>query len=313
MPSYTFTLESSLGPPLSQFNNNVFTSVSAGNYTVVVSDANGCTDSLPLVIPVFSASTDSVVADSASCYGSNTGAIKIYPSPPSRNPYTFSLNGGTAQVFNVFYNLGAGIYQVVVTDTNGCKDTIDVSLGQPDSIDGRVWLNDSLLPRDTTILTSRGYASFTKLNSNPWKVVFTPPLPYTINTDSMVQVQTSQDVTYTVTVYMDSTDTDCFIRYTGLIEVIDIPEIPNTFTPNGDGFNDVWKIDPVKYPNPEVMIFDRWGEVVFTSNNYTNDWGGIDQRNGKQLPDGAYFYVLKIPSLNNQVIKGNINIVDSKQ
>ena len=61
------------------------------------------------------------------------------------------------------------------------------------------------------------------------------------------------------------------------------------------------------------MIFDRWGEVVFTSNNYTNDWGGIDQRNGKQLPDGAYFYVLKIPSLNNQVIKGNINIVDSKQ
>ena len=309
-PQYTYTLQSSTGSPITQ-NDSLFANVSVGTYTVMVSDAQGCTDSLHFTVPPFVPSRDSIVVDSVHCYDGNGGVIKIYPLPADRNPYTFSLNGGTPQVYNVFYNLTANNYQVIVSDANNCMDTLNLSVGQPDSIDSRVWLNDTLLPRDSIILNNRDYANFTKLSSNPWMVTFTPTTPYTVYTDSLVQVQPLQSLTYTVTIFMDSTDKGCFIQYTGFIDVMVLPEFPNTITPNGDGINDVWKVDLTKYPNAAVTIFDRWGEIVYTSTDYTNDWGGIDQRNGKKLPDGTYFYLMKVPSQNNAVFKGDINIVDA--
>ena len=162
-------------------------------------------------------------------------------------------------MFNTFNNLTAGVYQIIVSDVNNCIDTLNVSIGQPDSIDGRLWLNGILLPDDSINLTSRDYANFTRLSNSPWSVTFSPAIAYTVYSDTLVQVQPRENLTYTVTIYMDSNSKDCFIQYKGLIEILDIPEIPNTITPNGDGFNDVRKIDLIKFPNPVVTIFDRWG------------------------------------------------------
>ena len=311
-PGYNYTLKNIQGSSITQASST-FPSVGPGTYIAIVKDENNCADSIRINIPAFTPSTDLVVIDSANCYGTNTGAIKIYPQPADRSPYTFSLNNGAAQVFNVFYNLTAGSYQIVVSDTNNCKDTLNVSIGQPDSIDGRVWLNDTLLPLDSIVITSNDYANFTKFSNNPWLVTFSPPIQYSAYTDTLVKIQPQHSLTYTVTIYMDSNNRDCFIQYTGLIVVLEVPELPNTITPNDDGFNDVWKIDLVKFPNADIAIFDRWGEVVYTSNNYINDWGGTDQKSGKRLPDGTYFYILKVPSKNNAIYKGDINIVDAKR
>ena len=299
--------------PLIQISqtSNIFNNVAAGNYNVSVLDSNGCSAYLPVVIPAFLPAHDSLVVDSVNCYGSNDGFIKVYPQPDNRSPYTYSLNNGAPQVFNTFNNLVAGAYQVIVSDVNHCMDTLNVSIGQPDSIDGRVWLNGMLLPDDSINLNNRDFANFTKLSSNPWSVTFSPAIAYIQYTDSLVQVQPRENLTYTVTVYMDSNNKDCFIQYKGLIEIQELPEIPNTITPNGDGFNDVWKIDLIRYPNAVVTIFDRWGEVVYTSGNYNNDWGGVDQKSGKKLPDGTYFYLLKVPDQNNAEYRGNINIMDA--
>ncbi len=292
---------------------NIFNSLASGSYTASVIDSNGCTTDLRVNIPGFVPQTDSLVVDSVKCYGNNDGLIKIYPEPADRNPYSFSINNGLPQVFNTFNNLTAGVYQIIVSDVNNCIDTLNVSIGQPDSIDGRLWLNGILLPDDSINLTSRDYANFTRLSNSPWSVTFSPAIAYTVYSDTLVQVQPRENLTYTVTIYMDSNSKDCFIQYKGLIEILDIPEIPNTITPNGDGFNDVWKIDLIKFPNPVVTIFDRWGEVVYTSSDYNNDWGGVDQKSGKKLPDGTYFYLLKVPEQNNAEYKGNINIVDASR
>lgn len=62
---------------------------------------------------------------------------------------------------------------------------------------------------------------------------------------------------------------------------------PTAFTPNGDGVNDTWVIDGLeKYPNSRVQIFNRWGHMIFESNNYHNQWDGED------LPMGTYYYAL---------------------
>ncbi|HTK22390.1 MAG TPA: gliding motility-associated C-terminal domain-containing protein [Mucilaginibacter sp.] len=68
-------------------------------------------------------------------------------------------------------------------------------------------------------------------------------------------------------------------------------EIPNVFTPNGDGFNDTFIIkDLNKYPENDLVIFNRWGNSVFQEKNYHNEWTGTG------LSEGTYFYVLKVKS-----------------
>jgi gliding motility-associated-like protein len=72
------------------------------------------------------------------------------------------------------------------------------------------------------------------------------------------------------------------------IQVIDLL-IPTAISPNGDRVNDIWIIDHIeKFPLNEVEIFNQWGNLVYSKQNYTNDW------DGGNLPDGTYFYIVKL-------------------
>ena len=63
--------------------------------------------------------------------------------------------------------------------------------------------------------------------------------------------------------------------------------IPNIFTPNNDGLNDVFKITGLEsYPGSQLIIFNRWGNEVYRADNYLNDW------NGSGLAEGTYYYIL---------------------
>lgn len=66
-------------------------------------------------------------------------------------------------------------------------------------------------------------------------------------------------------------------------------DIPNTFTPNGDGKNDAFQITGMEnYDAVSIFVYNRWGDEVYRSINYKNEW------NGNGLNDGTYFYVLKL-------------------
>ncbi len=94
--------------------------------------------------------------------------------------------------------------------------------------------------------------------------------------------------------------------------VIEELKIPNTFTPNGDGDNDVWNISALRqYPDCMVEVFDRWGRKVFTSNKgYTsNPWDGRDAK-GHYLPMETYYYIIHLnDGQNNKPILGTITII----
>ena len=65
------------------------------------------------------------------------------------------------------------------------------------------------------------------------------------------------------------------------------------FSPNGDGLNDFFVIDGIsQFPNNELVVFNRWGAEVFRMNGYKNAWNGTWQN--QQLPDGTYYYVLRV-------------------
>jgi len=81
------------------------------------------------------------------------------------------------------------------------------------------------------------------------------------------------------------------------------PEVTiyNTFTPNGDNKNDTWWIDGIEaFRDNEVQIFNRWGDEVWSAENYDNQatvWNGSN-KNGEKLPDATYFYIVKLKSIN---------------
>jgi gliding motility-associated-like protein len=88
-------------------------------------------------------------------------------------------------------------------------------------------------------------------------------------------------------------------------------EIPNTFTPNDDGDNDVWNIfDLRNYPESVVEVFDRWGRRVFLSGRgYPVPWDGRDA-NGRALPVETYYYIIHLnDGANSEPVTGTITII----
>ncbi|MEM1340594.1 MAG: Calx-beta domain-containing protein, partial [Bacteroidota bacterium] len=77
-------------------------------------------------------------------------------------------------------------------------------------------------------------------------------------------------------------------------------EVSSAVTANGDGINDMFEISGAEYCNYtyEVMLFNRWGDKVFESANYENDWGGFAPNNAfgtsGMLPAGTYYYIIKV-------------------
>ncbi len=102
------------------------------------------------------------------------------------------------------------------------------------------------------------------------------------------------------TIYTMTSDiAGCTYRDTVLVEIIRRIEPPNTFTPNGDGKNDTWDIPGIAdYPGAEVVIHDRWGQIVLRSNGYRDPWDGT--HDGRPLSVGTYYYHIQLNQLEGR-------------
>jgi gliding motility-associated-like protein len=93
----------------------------------------------------------------------------------------------------------------------------------------------------------------------------------------------------------------------GTLSVVPSPgsiKIPNAFTPNGDGVNDVWNIQELSsYPQCTVSVYSRYGSLVYQSHGYPVPWDGT--MNGNPLPAGTYYYIIDlytdVPKLSGYV------------
>ena len=81
-------------------------------------------------------------------------------------------------------------------------------------------------------------------------------------------------------------------------------KIPNIFTPNGNDGNETFFIEGLeKYSGSELIVFNRWGNPVYESRNYKNDWKAVD------LSEGTYWYVLKLPYGEKSEFSGPLQLV----
>jgi len=87
---------------------------------------------------------------------------------------------------------------------------------------------------------------------------------------------------------------------------IDTIKLYNVITPNGDGKNDVLYIDGLNSNLvTELRVLNQWGQKVYQSKNYTNNWGGTDN-NDNRLPPGNYYYLVRT---GTQYFKRGLTII----
>lgn len=89
---------------------------------------------------------------------------------------------------------------------------------------------------------------------------------------------------------------------------------PTVVTPNGDGHNDEFFVpelqtNPQDYPKNELVVFNRWGQVVFQAGPYNNDWDGTHMKTGERLHSGTYYYVLRLDLGSGKVRIGEVTII----
>jgi len=99
----------------------------------------------------------------------------------------------------------------------------------------------------------------------------------------------------------------CMVTDTLHIKVMKMPEIPNAFSPNGDGIYDTWQIKYLQdYPNSSLEIFNRTGRLVYSSKGNGRAWDGTWE--GKPVPVATYYYLIQLHN-GQPPISGSVTVI----
>ena len=105
----------------------------------------------------------------------------------------------------------------------------------------------------------------------------------------------------------DQSDVD----FNGIGDVCDGLIVNDVLTPNGDGINDTWMIMNIeRFPNAAIKVYNRWGNEVFSTSNYSNNWEGTADSGGDKLPTGSYFYQIDQNGNGSKILSGWIYITN---
>jgi hypothetical protein len=262
-------------------------SLSAGAYTLTVTDGNNCVSTITVIVPqntpiLINESQAAVIQPTCLVLGSITGITVS----GGTNNYTYQWNPSSGTALNNT-NIPAGNYQLIIVDLgNGCTDTSTFYVLNPPSyptagigfspVDPDVGENITFTNTSTNYISESWSIGGINYGYSPIDSSFSAGV-YPVS----LIVTNSQGCTDTASI---------------LVTVYDELTFPNVITPNGDLANENLIIEALK-PNSSVTILNRWGIEVFFSSNYQNDWNGSDQ-SGEALTAGVYTVIFQDPDKN---------------
>ncbi|MGB3150639.1 MAG: T9SS type B sorting domain-containing protein [Maribacter sp.] len=255
----------------------VFNGLASGNYLVFVRDANGCETNIvldinpgvnltALVEPIYECSGDTpdnyvnITLEDPTIIGDVLYALD------STDPADMQLNPD-------FRNTAPGMHYIAIAHANGCVQTFDFEIEAFEPLTLTLEQNNI---NEITALAEGGLEGYTFYFGER------------DNGDDNTFIINRTD-TYVVTVVDEN---GCEAQANIFMEFIDI-EIPNFFTPDGDGQNDRWIPRNMEaFPEILTIIFDRYGREVYRFGLNDEGWDGFYQQN--ELPTGDYWYLIKL-------------------
>lgn len=270
----------------------------AGVVTVFITDDNNCTTSQSFTLTqpqelVAVAGTDIII-----CGESNIALFADTPSigigywqvVNSSNVITFSDSTSPASDIS---NLAVGDNVLLWTITDGiCSDSDQIVITVASEIDAICGTDRKVCSGEVNLNATRpqfGYGYWTTFN------------PGVSIEDSSKAYTAVSNLNFGDNIFMwtvvngtcrDSAEVNIFRRDS--LDCLPRVQLPTAFSPNFDGSNDYLIIKGLEeYPDNEIMIYNRWGQIVFKQSSYRNDWYGTDNE-GYPLADGTYFVILKV-------------------
>lgn len=276
-------------------NGATLTPTTSGTYTVFGTSPNGCVfeDEVNVTVIPVDWSLDDFIMQPSSC-GENTGAVAVqidgsFP-PNSTTEYLWTgpgPNSGNNFTASVWNGLAPGWYYATVTNS-GCSqsDSVLVTLLDPPvaSFFGSPLIG--LAPLDVT---------FNNTSQNATNYFWNFGNGTTQNTNDLSSVQSQYTEAGTYSVMLVAQNGNCYdTAYVTVIVTLPPVIVPvnlitaNVFSPNGDGTNDTFFFTVENIVELNIVILNRWGQLVFESNAPNFEWDG--KSNGIDCLEGVYFY-----------------------
>ncbi len=290
------------------------TSDQAGVYTLVVSNAMGCsdTDSATITVDNDIPMAGAIAVTDVHCFGEDNGAIALSSITSGHQPVLFSLNGELFSTIKIFDNLEPGDYIVTLQDTKGCEwETGVLTIVEPPLLSIDLAAQVTVTFGETVLLEANCSSPLSALQSIRWSPLLDPA-----NANTFIQEFLPLN---SWSINLDIVDTAGCKATTRVLVNVQRPQqvyIPNVFKPGSNGFNDQLTV----YGGHGVAevesfrIFDRWGEQLFEAKGFMpNDpivgWDG-SHRGDMALP-GVYVYFAVVRYIDGatEVFKGDVTVV----
>lgn len=265
----------------------------ADTYQVEIRDSNHCFYEMFIPLTQPDSLVVTYITDIVSCSGGEDG--NIFVTITGGNP-AYNTTWSTGATTQNLTNIAAGHYELNVIDQKGCADSIQIDITQPDPITMLFKTTEvsCIDQHDGTALAkpTGGNGGYTFGWSNG-------------ATNSLNTGLYSQYYSVTVVDIMGCYAKDSVFINNSMSGCIDPV---NAFTPNGDAYNDTWVIDNMDlYPNAELQIFNKWGNILYKTQGIYNPWNGVV--NGQSLPSEVYYYIINLNYKDRKPLTGNVTII----
>tara|TARA_B110000444_G_C18827682_1_gene591272 strand:- start:93 stop:2372 length:2280 start_codon:yes stop_codon:yes gene_type:complete len=278
--------------------NPNYTLFSAGDYSVIITDSNGCINSDTINVVLNPLTYINLGDDIEICEDKDVLILDVYLENAS---YLWNDNS-TSSTFNID---ATGVYSVILTDSNGCinSDTINVIINPlPNS--------DFTFDPQQTDLNNPDilFANLSSINiSYQWNFGDGTIIENLNNINHTYQFSGEYDVSLISLNEFGCVDT---IIYQIIIDPggFDL-FIPNTFTPNNDEHNELFVIKGRYIIDFNIKIFNRWGKKIFESDNIEKYWDG--RFKGKLVQEEKYTYLVTVLDINSDTheFTGIVNVI----
>lgn len=315
IPNYTYTWSNGS-------TSTTLTQLIAGNYTLTVTDANGCESVESAVItapdPVVAAAT----AEPVICFGDATGRVNITASG-GREPFTYSVDNSGYSRGQDFLGLTAGVYTVFARDAAGCIGTTQITV--PDGPEFMVDLGeDQTIVFGDSIRLDADVSGGVDSLSFFWEGSYDgtllcrgsnePRETSTVVGCESPNARPEYEIDYTLRV-VDANGCEADDRLRVSVQKFRVVEVPTGFTPNNDGNNDLLLVHG--RPGTKIgffRIFDRWGELIyeridFDVNDTAQGWDG--NYKNEIANSGVYLWQLKViyEDESEEILAGETNLL----